>query len=547
MIKRVKFKFKRNFYSSKHDEYFQVQPILVLSPSSHRRKGNSLSSNDIESTLISRVLKSTITPKIKTDLKYSDFEDVEELRNIEEVTSGITSDDGFTHYLQVTNNNTFYRKDEFVYVHNDDDELEVVRIIDLWKNTKGKQFFKAVRFLFPVDVPHLPTKMFFKNEVFKCGLEIEGSVEMIHSRCFVSHEKYFFTRKPIRYFPEDVYLCESLYNENTQVFRKSKSFDISLNTHSQIVHTEFIEFDENEKCVIFKQASPFLIGKVKYINENREKDHKSSSSQKYNNLLISPAKTPIKGQSFQNKDVSKSFLTSTINFQSPRKSNRDNVKVNNLQCFWLDCNVVFDSAEELANHIFLHSDHFKANGPNFPCLWNGCVKFKSSGFESYYNYDDAIKFSKHIFDQHLPKIPRNLRNQILASLKTNNVETPSTTMSGINSIILPYLTQLSQNVEQLTLKISDLQSNMLKLEAKIEEKSSNNQKEKDPFCFRDQFFNQNLNSFLQLNSFKSCYPNENSNFSTTSEFADLSTNSLPHDNVQLLFQRYCFEVLILFL
>lgn len=159
-------------------------------------------------------------------------------------------------YEQVNVSDELYKLGEFVYIKYQQlsssqparDELKlplIVRIDRLWapKNQTGDKtqyFFKGPVFLRSTDIPHEPTRLFYRNEVFKeMSRQLTSSLDDIvdspmgskQRRCIVMSARRYATRRSTEIDERDVYVCEAKFNLQTRLFRKFtkelKSFKLS--------------------------------------------------------------------------------------------------------------------------------------------------------------------------------------------------------------------------------------------------------------------------------------------------------------------------------
>lgn len=85
----------------------------------------------------------------------------------------------------------------------------------------GKCYFKGPWLLMPTEVPHTPTKLFYKQELFLSTVDGTHPIVAIVGKCAVlDYGEYIYSR-PTETIPEDdVYFCESFYDESKSLIKK---------------------------------------------------------------------------------------------------------------------------------------------------------------------------------------------------------------------------------------------------------------------------------------------------------------------------------------
>ena len=163
-------------------------------------------------------------------------------------------------------NNEWYKPGDFVYVkyqanaannHIREEKLPmIVRIDRLWSTTSSTNsgsivtnfYLRGPLFLRPIDIAHEPTRLFYRNEVFKeVSREITASLDQIvenpetgNKKCVVMSSKKFTTSRPTEINESDVYVCEAKYSLQLKTFRKLakglRKFELSLKCYEDEVY-----------------------------------------------------------------------------------------------------------------------------------------------------------------------------------------------------------------------------------------------------------------------------------------------------------------------
>ena len=117
----------------------------------------------------------------------------------------------------------------------------IVRIDKLWSiksestensteitSTPDVFYLRGALFLRPTDLEHEPTRLFYKNEVFKeMSREITSSLDQVTTsklsgkkKCSVMSSKKFASDRVTEIDERDVYVCEAKYSLQLKTFRK---------------------------------------------------------------------------------------------------------------------------------------------------------------------------------------------------------------------------------------------------------------------------------------------------------------------------------------
>ena len=91
----------------------------------------------------------------------------------------------FTIFLQVFDIKLFFSLGDCVYVKSDQDKPTLYRIDKMWIDRYGQRYFHGPLFIRPNDIEHPPTRLFYKNEMFICGVEDTRTMDSIIGRCVV--------------------------------------------------------------------------------------------------------------------------------------------------------------------------------------------------------------------------------------------------------------------------------------------------------------------------------------------------------------------------
>ncbi|XP_032671562.1 protein polybromo-1 isoform X2 [Odontomachus brunneus] len=125
------------------------------------------------------------------------------------------------------------RVGDFVYVATDGGRQQITQIYAMWLAKDAKCYFKGPWLLMPTEVPHTPTKLFYKQELFLSNVDGTHPIVAIVGKCAVLDYGDYICSRPTEIPEDDVYICESLYDESKNLMKKLsqeglKKFNYSL-------------------------------------------------------------------------------------------------------------------------------------------------------------------------------------------------------------------------------------------------------------------------------------------------------------------------------
>ncbi|XP_035193183.1 protein polybromo-1 isoform X12 [Oxyura jamaicensis] len=137
----------------------------------------------------------------------------------------------------------------------------VGRIEKMWVRDGAAYFFGPI-FIHPEETEHEPTKMFYKKEVFLSNLEETCPMSCILGKCAVLSFKDFLSCRPTEISENDVFLCESRYNESDKQMKKFKGLK-RFSLSAKVVDDEIYYF--RKPIVPQKEPSPLLEKKIQQL------------------------------------------------------------------------------------------------------------------------------------------------------------------------------------------------------------------------------------------------------------------------------------------
>ncbi|XP_044737785.1 protein polybromo-1 isoform X3 [Chrysoperla carnea] len=130
---------------------------------------------------------------------------------------------------------------DFVYVATDGGRQLIAQIDTIWETKDGKCYFRGPWLIQPSEVPHLPTRLFYKQEVFLSTIEDTNPLVGIVGKCSVLEYQDYISCRITEIPEQDVYICESIYDEMKRITIKLQHTEHSLK-HYQ--HSSLVTEDE---------------------------------------------------------------------------------------------------------------------------------------------------------------------------------------------------------------------------------------------------------------------------------------------------------------
>ncbi|KAL5967885.1 Protein polybromo-1 [Taenia solium] len=178
------------------------------------------------------------------------------------VVDEVSKTEGIVTYEQYVGDNSFViRQGDCVFVpsNGNSTDQQILRIDKIWKNIneEGVSVTGSI-FVFPTEVEHLPTRVFYPREVFLTNNDrATFSIISVKGKCVVMRPADFCIARPTSYREGDIFVCESKYFEDEKVIRKLKKGLKKHKFSSDTVGDEYFLF--SQPIVPHKEASPLLV------------------------------------------------------------------------------------------------------------------------------------------------------------------------------------------------------------------------------------------------------------------------------------------------
>ncbi|XP_025412250.1 protein polybromo-1 isoform X3 [Sipha flava] len=190
-------------------------------------------------------------------------------------------DDGSIYYEQYNCHAGILKPGDFIYVKNDG-QNQIIQVDRIWVNKQGAAFVYGPVLLTPMDLPNFSGRQFFKQEVLLTNNEETVPISKITGKCSVLEHAEYISCRPAEIAEDDVYLCDSVYDENTKQIRELPKDGLKKYTHSPAVN-------QDEFYFFRRLIHPVKVGAIE--NHTQLNDVKTVYNQHYDS--VSNVSSPV--------------------------------------------------------------------------------------------------------------------------------------------------------------------------------------------------------------------------------------------------------------
>lgn len=145
----------------------------------------------------------------------------------------------------------------------------------------------------------------------------------------------------------------------------SSMFTLSNHNHPNSIPKPVVDRSHNtpDSCVTSKAVTLVEADSASSSSALLKKNRTGEINNKYNHTLESSSNLDCNNPSSQNLEYS------AVDTTDLKDEPGDFIETN---CHWIDCNLEFNTQDELVKHI--NNDHIHANKKSFVCRWNDCSR-----------------------------------------------------------------------------------------------------------------------------------------------------------------------------
>nr|XP_022295789.1 protein polybromo-1-like isoform X8 [Crassostrea virginica] len=128
-------------------------------------------------------------------------------------------EDGYVYYEQLQTSYGTYKIGDSVYLKTGTETPEISRIEKIFV-INNDVYFTGTAFVRPADIPHSPTRLFYRRELFLSSQEMVHPISRVSGRCCVLHLKEYCSSRVTEIAEEDTFLCESKVQEADRTVKR---------------------------------------------------------------------------------------------------------------------------------------------------------------------------------------------------------------------------------------------------------------------------------------------------------------------------------------
>ncbi|XP_044019978.1 protein polybromo-1 isoform X3 [Aphidius gifuensis] len=379
---------------------------------------------------------------------------------------------------------------DFVYVATDGGKQQIAQIDTIWSTKDGKCYFRGPWLLTPSEILHLPTKLFYKQELFLSIIECEHPIVAIVGKLAVLDYGEYICCRPTEIPEDDIFICESMYDEIKNIVKKLGIEGLKKYNHtSQVTEDEIYFFrrpinpakvssDVAQAQVSLKnivsstahfemEASPLLpklepevlgMGTVLGVGEDSmDTGGPPSVGSTEAQPILTNTQTPVSSKKWRKlpageKQVWEHRAVKINEANSGDASNgssgiNDRAPIDQVyECCWENCDWQFEDATDCIDHCIAEATgHVQSTFINaapdveFQCIWRGCGRMKKNVAP----FPSLQRLARHVKEVHIHKgngriIPPNERSKNYMASKGPTIlppmESAIATQTNINNI-----------------------------------------------------------------------------------------------------------------
>ncbi|CDW58296.1 HMG box and BAH and Bromodomain domain containing protein [Trichuris trichiura] len=360
-----------------------------------------------------------------------------------------------TEYEQACANGIWVKLGDCMYVKPFEGCQRLVRVERIWKSN-GETWVSGVTMVYPAEVDHEPTCLFYKSEVFATDIQTIYPLTQTSGRCVILSVKDYCSSRPTEIDETHVHVCDSkVIGTNSGKLsvpeNSERKFKLKVVQHvsDEVLDDEVFYF--KKPITLEKEPSPFLMkrkfdyvysspcshliagspeGSVpepKVAQKRLNFMPKLTSRSKSGYILFSAvvrkkimAENPdssfghiskIVGSEWKKlSDSEKKRYEEEAQRIAEEREKADVAMGNRLQplpgqilvhcCRWRECDYQFETVDQLNEHITTaHTSQLVDPGDNqYVCLWLTCAKYRKEGKP----FPSLPRLHRHIKEKHLP-------------------------------------------------------------------------------------------------------------------------------------------------
>ncbi|CAB0036173.1 unnamed protein product [Trichogramma brassicae] len=295
---------------------------------------------------------------------------------------------------------------DFVYVATDGGRQQVAQVDSIWSTRDDKCYFKGPYILSPSEVTHAPSKCFYKQEMFLSTVDATHPIVAIVGKCAVLDRGEYSCSRPTEIPEDDVFICESLFDENKSMIKKLNENGLKKYNHSKQVMTDEIYFFR--KPINPTKKTPgrkVLTGYIMYSSKMRTTITQNNPDSTFGEISRMVGNewrklTPAEKSMWEER-------ASKLNDEGGPV--RGTLSANQMQdiifeCCWDNCDYQFEDMADCIEHsVAEQGGHvqtfFNNTDIEYQCQWRGCGRMK----KPVPPFPSVQRLARHVKEVHILK------------------------------------------------------------------------------------------------------------------------------------------------
>ncbi|KAK3930738.1 Protein polybromo-1 [Frankliniella fusca] len=149
---------------------------------------------------------------------------------------------GMRYFEQINVSFGILRTGDYVYIRNDEGSKLIGQVDSIARDHQGATYIRGPWLLTPREIPQIPGRLFYKQELFLSCIEGVNPLQNIVGRCAVLEHQEYISSRPTEVPEQDVYICESVYDESIRQVVRLEPEGLKKHSHSNAVHEDEIYF-----------------------------------------------------------------------------------------------------------------------------------------------------------------------------------------------------------------------------------------------------------------------------------------------------------------
>ncbi|CAB0012967.1 unnamed protein product [Nesidiocoris tenuis] len=331
------------------------------------------------------------------------------------VTPASVNDDGWVFYEQLNTPVGLIKTGDCVKLKNDSGRDLIAQADTIWMNREGEAFFRGPWVMMPTEINYGANRTFYKQEVFVSTLEDTHMINNIVSKCVVLEHSEYISCRPTEYAENDVYICESIYDEVKRQVRPLPREGLKKYTHLAPVLQDEIYFFRrlfNPPKVRKDGKKSLVTGYILYSGDVRKSIAQNNPESNFGEVskLVGIEWRKLTASEKAGWEEKAARINEETNANPPPSPVPALPTETIFECAWDTCDWQFEDLADAIEHAVAdpggHLNLFFQSLINagqtdieYQCQWRGCTRTK----KTIPPFPNIQRLQRHVKEVHLMK------------------------------------------------------------------------------------------------------------------------------------------------